>query len=228
MSDFKLSPKQENLLINIFFGLFGLFIFLIVLRYVLSAKTLKQNEAYLDSLAKNLQTSQEPVLQTPILNSSDPRLGQATAANTIVVYSDFQCPYCAEIMATLAQVLKQHQDQVMVIWKDFPNPVHPQAKSAALAARCAQLQGKFWEYHDYLFSNQEKLGDDLYQEIAGKLALNVNVFSQCLVNQATLPLVEAGFNEAVALELDATPYLFINGQRISGQASLADLEKMLQ
>lgn len=228
MPDYKLPSKKENLCIKILLVVLFAFVFLIILRYALGLKTLKDSEARLESLKRIFIESQEPTLKEPIINSSDPRLGNLQAENTIVIFSDFQCPYSAQIIQTLTGLLEKYPNKILIIWKDFPNPLHPQATSAALAARCAQSQGKFWEYHDYLYANQEKLGAELYQQIAAQLGLDASKFNQCLNNQETLPLVEVCYQEGIALNLDATPYLFINGQRLSGAVGLEDLEKMIQ
>src|SRR5437879_3099588 len=79
--------------------------------------------------------------------------GPTDAKVTIVEYSDFECPFCARVQATLARVLKEYDGRVRVVWKDSPLPFHVHAHAAALAARAAGEQGHFWEMHDLLFSD---------------------------------------------------------------------------
>jgi protein-disulfide isomerase len=145
-----------------------------------------------------------------------------------VVFSDFQCPYCADAMGALNGLMAKYPDKVLLIWKDFVNQAHPQATNAAIAARCAQLQNKFWEYHAYLYANQEKLDGELYSQVAITIGLDENKFNQCYHNQETLPLVEDEFQEGQALGLDGTPYLYVNGTPVSGAVTLEQLEKMIK
>ncbi|MCX6786024.1 MAG: thioredoxin domain-containing protein [Candidatus Komeilibacteria bacterium] len=228
MSEFKLSAKQENLFIRILLIIFFVFIFLIILRYFLGVKALKESQQNLEAFKKILNQSAQPTLTAPIARTTDPRLGSAASANMIVVFSDFQCPYCADLMGTLTQLIAKYPDKILLIWKDFVNQDHPEAENAAIAARCAQLQGKFWEYHGYLYANQADLGKDLYPQIAGKIGLDENKFNQCYNNQETLPLVNDEFQEGQALGLDGTPYLFVNGKGISGAVNLETLEKLIK
>src|SRR5207247_638633 len=91
---------------------------------------------------------------------------------TIVEFSDFQCPFCRKAYAVVKEVLSNHEGQVKVAYRDFPlRQIHPQAQIAAEAGRCAMEQGKFWQYHDRLFENQNKL-----DEHATGLGLNPKQF----------------------------------------------------
>ena len=220
--------KKIDLYIKILLFVFLLFAALIIARYVLSRQSLKESQEKIAALQKLFTQAEQPTLDKPILKTTDPRIGTASAKNTVIVFSDFQCPHCADLAQTLSQFLAKYRDKILLIWKDFPNPVFPQAKSAAVAARCAQLEDKFWEYHDFLYANQESLGKTVYQEIAKQLGLNIDAFNQCLENQETLPLVEDDFQEGQALKIDGTPYLFINGQRVSGAVTLEELEKIIK
>ena len=226
--NYKLSTKKENLFIKILLIVLFAFVFLIILRYILGVKTLKDSEAYLQSLRKIISQDEQLILEEPVLKTTDPRIGNLQAENIIVIFSDFQCSYSAQVIPTLNELLTKYQNEILIVWKDFSNPSHAQAKPAAVAARCAQVQGKFWEYHDYLYANQGKLDKNLYKQIAGQIGLNLALFNQCYDNQETLPLVENSFQEGIALKIDGTPYLFVNGQRFSGAVSLEDLEKVIQ
>ena len=77
---------------------------------------------------------------------------------TLIEFSDFQCPFCQRVAPTLKQLRDTYGDKVRIVWKDFPlTQIHPQAFKAGEAAHCAGDQGKFWEYHDRLFANQQEL-----------------------------------------------------------------------
>ena len=223
-----MSSKKENLAIKILLIVLLVFVALIMARYFLGIKVLKDSERYIESLAKFLSQASQPTLQEPVFKVTDPRLGDLEAEHLIVVYSDFQCPYCADSFEALMQLVNKYKNQVGLVWKDLANPLHPQARPAAVAARCAQVQAKFWDYGAYLYANQENLGHDLYLTIAESLNLDLAEFNQCLDNQETLPLVEDGYNEGLALKIEATPYLFIDSQRVSGAVSFEELEKVVK
>src|SRR5260221_4425640 len=91
----------------------------------------------------------------------------------IVEFSDFQCPFCRRVQSTLKNLLEKYQGQVSLAYRDFPlRGMHSQAESAAEASRCALEQGKFWEYHDLLFGNPDKLDRSGAAGMAQSLGLN--------------------------------------------------------
>ena len=97
----------------------------------------------------------QPPRQAIPVDSSDPVKGDGDIR--VVEFSDFECPFCQKFQPVLKQVLTQFDGKVTHVWKDFPLPMHQNAMIAAIAARCAQEQGRFWEYHDVLFANQQPL-----------------------------------------------------------------------
>ncbi|OGY84828.1 MAG: hypothetical protein A2898_03890 [Candidatus Kerfeldbacteria bacterium RIFCSPLOWO2_01_FULL_48_11] len=163
----------------------------------------------------------------PPVTGDDPVLGPGDALVTIVEFSDFQCPACQSMRDTLADVLVRYAGRVRLVWKDFPDTyVHPDALSAAQAARCAQLQDKFWEYHDALFVNQDLLSTELYRQIAQTLELDINEFQACI--EGPLPaVVDRTFREGLERKISATPHFFINGQQASGALSAGSLQSLI-
>ena len=97
--------------------------------------------------------------------------GNKAAPVTIVLFSDFQCPFCSRVEPTLEQVLATYGDKVRVAWKHQPLAFHPNAVPAAEAAEAAREQGKFWEMHDALFQNQQALSPETYERLARQLGL---------------------------------------------------------
>jgi protein-disulfide isomerase len=147
---------------------------------------------------------------------------------TLVAYEDFQCETCATLEPVLKTLRTNYGTSLRVVWKDMPNAsAHPESIPAAVAARCAGKQNKFWEFHDALMADQDLLGETLYTQIAGELKLRANAFSQCVKNQDTLPLVERGYTEGLALHVTATPTIFLNGQRYSGALTLAEISRAI-
>jgi len=96
----------------------------------------------------------KPNTTVQIRTGSNPMRGTANAPITIVMFSDYQCPYCAAAESSVEQVLAQYQGKIQLYYRDFPLSFHQYSQQAALASRCAGEQGRFWEYHDMLFANQ--------------------------------------------------------------------------
>lgn len=147
---------------------------------------------------------------------------------SIIEFSDFQCPFCAEQAAVLKQFTTEHGDQVAHVWKDYPlEELHAEAGNAAEVARCSQLQGKFWQMHDWLFDHQADLSSTAYQQAANELGLNVDSFNACLTDHATVPWIRQNFNEAESVGFRSVPVLIINGQVYEDVVSLSTLQALL-
>jgi protein-disulfide isomerase len=153
--------------------------------------------------------------------SDDPSKGPATAPVTIVEFSDFQCPFCARVNPTLQKVKETYGDTVRVVFRDFPLlQIHPQAAKAAEAATCANEQGKFWEMHDRLFANQQKLQVADLKQYAVELGLNAESFNQCLDSGKHEAEWKKDLEDGAKYGLSGTPAFFINGRLISGAQPL--------
>jgi protein-disulfide isomerase len=151
------------------------------------------------------------------VTAADPSLGSASAPVTLVEFSDFQCPFCQQVAPTLKQVQKAYGDKVRIVWKDFPlTQIHPQAFKAGEAAHCAGDQGKFWEYHDRLFGNQQALQPGDLKKHAADLGLNTAVFGACLDSSKYGERVRDGVAEGSRLGINSTPTIYINGRVLSG------------
>jgi len=145
-----------------------------------------------------------------------PTKGPDTAPVTIVEFSDFQCPFCARVRLTLEQIEDTYGGRVRIVWKHLPLPIHENAVGASLAAEAAGNQGKFWEYHDMLFANQDRLGPDGLKQFAKDLQLDISRFETDMQNLDEKKKIEADVAEAETLGITATPGLFINGRFILG------------
>lgn len=164
----------------------------------------------------------------PTITFVDPARGPATAKVTIVNFGDYACEGCANLEQTLTTIMEDFPDDVRVIWKDMPNPSHAEARNAAIAARCAGEQDKFWEFHDLLFANQNQLSTELYSLIATELALRDRAFTSCIQDEDTAPLVDRTYEEGLALQLTATPTLFVNNERYTGEVDLSTLKAIVR
>jgi protein-disulfide isomerase len=147
----------------------------------------------------------------------DPSLGPASAPVTLVEFSDFQCPFCQRVSPTLKQVKETYGDKVRVVWKDFPlTQIHPQAFKASEAAHCAADQGKFWEFHDRLFANQQALQPADLKKHAADLGLDGAAFATCLDSSKYGERVRDGVAQGSRLGVNSTPTIYINGRVLSG------------
>lgn len=147
---------------------------------------------------------------------------------TIVEFSDFACPFCLASFPALREISLRYQDQVKIIFRDWPG--HDHSISLALAAYCAGEQGKFWEMHDKLFQYQtDTFGSDKNQLaiLAQQLGIYNNQFQACFDTQKYLPQIRENFADSEKLGVQGTPTWFINGKKIEGQLSTSDLEKLI-
>src|ERR1043166_4997158 len=152
-----------------------------------------------------------------------PSLGPETAPIRIAEFSDFQCGYCAGVGATLAQIRRVYKDDVQIVWKNLPlTSIHNNAMNAALASEAAYKQGKFWEFHDKLFENQDKLDVDSLKRYAGELGLNTPQFETDLQSSDVKNRVDKDVNEATSLGVTGTPTFFINGRLLVGSKPFSD------
>lgn len=144
--------------------------------------------------------------------------GNPDAPVTIVEFADYQCPYCRHVEATLRDILKKYPGQVKLSYRDFPLPatMHPNAYIAAEASRCAEAQGKFWEYHDALFADQSKLDRAGLEATASRLGLNTKAFDACLASGRFKTEIQQDFEAGRRAGVQGTPGFFINGEFING------------
>jgi protein-disulfide isomerase len=166
--------------------------------------------------------AKEEALEASFKNREDvavgasPVKGNAAAKITLIEFSDFECPYCSRGNQTAQQVLKAYPNDVKIVFKNLPLPFHNEAEPAAKAALAAGKQGKFWEFHDELFANQQKLGDAFYEETAKKLGLKVDQWKKDLASPEIAAAVKADKDEAERHEVRGTPGFFVNGIRVAG------------
>jgi protein-disulfide isomerase len=162
-----------------------------------------------------------PVVRVEVSTSGAPARGQDAAPVTVVEFSDFHCPFCKRVQPTLTQLLERYPGQVKLAFRDFPlGQLHPQAGRAAEAARCAQDQGKFWDYHDVLFRQAPKAGDEDLKQYAQEVGLDGEVFASCLFQSVHHDAVQRDVEEGNRLGVTGTPAFFINGRFLNGAQPL--------
>ncbi len=154
--------------------------------------------------------------------------GPADAPVQLVVFSDFQCQFCAQLGPVLRQIRSEFPHEVMVAFRHFPLEAHPRAFPAAVAAECAAEQGAFWEYHDRLFAEGGDLSDDRLMSLAVGLGLDQNRFQQCLRGNDARRRVEISHREAALAGLEGAPVVFVNGTRVESKLDYLSLKNRLQ
>jgi protein-disulfide isomerase len=162
-------------------------------------------------------------LRVPV-TSGDHSLGPVGAPVTLVEYGDYECPYCAMAHPTVVEILRQLGDDLRFAFRHFPlTRVHPHAERAAEAAEAAGAQGRFWQMHDTLFTNQHALEDEDLVMYADALQLDVPRFVRELQMGVHVPRVREDFLSGVRSGVNGTPTFFINGRRHDGGFELPAL-----
>lgn len=161
-------------------------------------------------------------LPTDLIEKNDPILGDANAPISIIEFSDFECPYCQLAYAGAISEFKDsdylNNGNVNLVYKQFPlNSIHPFAQKAAEASLCAQEQGKFWEYHDTLFENQNALTVSNLKQYALSLNINPTQFNACLDDGKYEAEVLKEFNLGVSLNIGGAPtFIILNKETEKG------------
>lgn len=146
--------------------------------------------------------------------TGSPFLGSAEAPVEVVIFSDFQCPYCAQAGTLLEEILEQNPESVKIIFKHFPLNFHEQAQPAAQAAIAAHQQGKFWQYHDLLYANHKSLTAASYEAFAQELGLDMTAFNRDRRSRTVQQQLVKDINIGKQIGVTGTPAVFVNGHRV--------------
>jgi protein-disulfide isomerase len=158
---------------------------------------------------------------------SAPSRGPKNAPITVVLFSDFQCPFCGRVEPSIAELEKAYPGKVRVAWKNFPLSFHSNAKPAAEAALAAHEQGKFWEMHDILFKNQNALSAADLEKYAKDIGLNLDKFKAAVNSHKYAAQVDADTKQGSDLGVSGTPAAFVNGQLVSGAQPVDAFKKIV-
>lgn len=168
--------------------------------------------------------SKDPMVETraQLETKDSPSLGPANAPVTLVEFSDFECPVCRALHDALRGMLPNYP-QLRVIFKDFPlEQIHPWARTAALAGRCAYQQNPpaFWKMYDLIYDGQDLISPEnawgKMTDFASQSGLNAEVFKACMASPEAGSAVDASRANGILLEVGSTPTMFVNGRRIVG------------
>jgi protein-disulfide isomerase len=162
-------------------------------------------------------------LRVPV-TSADYIRGPAIAPVTLVEYGDYECPHCGLAQPEVMRVLDHFHESVRLVFRHFPlNQIHPHAEPAAETAEFAGGHRLFWEMHDHLFENQDRLGLALFLALAEALNLSQEELTGALASGTFTPKVRADFMGGVRSGVNGTPTFFINGRRHDGAYAFEEL-----
>ncbi len=200
---------------------------------VVQALQQQQQAQLLDALRKELfEESGVVILLEPprvevAIAEGTPTRGPASAPIVLVEYTDYQCPYCAKAQPTIDAVMARYDGQVRHVFKNLPLPMHPQAQLAGEAALCAQDQGLYWEFHDWLFANQRTMNRDSMMAQAAAMNMDVELFGACIAQETYREKVDADMREARGFGITGTPGFMINGRVLTGAQPFESFEAII-
>lgn len=200
-----------------------------------SAKPVDQNQYFLNKsytendplITKN--PGLKEMLAGPIISDNDPAQGDKFSPVNIVYFSDFECAFCHNQEQVLKKIVQDFPNQVRLIWKDYPNTDQASwSYQAAVSARCAQAQGKFWPYHDLLFELKGDDNQDKLDKAAGMAKLDPVSFKLCLEKSGPKASVNDNIEEANALGINGVPFIYVNDKGLMGEVSYEELKAVVE
>jgi protein-disulfide isomerase len=194
-----------------------------IVKFIKSKKAQGAIVEYYDNLKKEMGIEVLlPAYEPPkvAVEAAGPSKGPEAAPVTIVEFSDFECPYCVRAEPTVKQLLEAYPGKIRLVYRDFPLPMHSNAPKAAEASHCAADQGKYWEMHEKLFANSQKLAVADLKGYAKDLKLDAAKFDKCLDSGEKAAVVEKNRKAGEEAGVSGTPAFFINGRVISGAQPL--------
>jgi protein-disulfide isomerase len=171
----------------------------------------------------------QPVFQ--IATDDQPTKGKQDSPVTVVEFTDYQCPVCAQAQPVLERLVTEYGDRVRFVIRDFPLSMHKDAEKAAEAAEAAREQGKYWDFTAILFRNQSALSTDQLKQYAGVIGLDRKKFDAALDSGKFAPQVERDMRDGQKIGVNATPTFFVNGRQVtdrSYEALKAAIEEALK
>lgn len=182
-------------------------------------------------------TPQATTVDTAMLTENATNtFGSAESSITVVEFSDFQCPSCKAASPLVEQLKNEYADSVYFVYRHFPlDSIHPNARLAGQAAESAAIDGKFWEYHDLLFANQEEWAaitdkKDLLEkfgEYASQLDIDKDTFLERIESEEVIGKVATDSDLGETVSVQGTPTFFVNGQQTAAPQLLSTVESLI-
>ena len=190
----------------------------------------KTMQNYVEKKRKLQEAEQlaESIKNKVIVNHGEsPSIGNKNAKYQLVVFTDFECPYCKKGDDTVQALKAKYGNDLLIVQKNYPLAFHKNAIPAAKAALAAHQQGKFFEYSKLLFQNQKDLGSELYNKTAKDLKLDLNKFNKDMGSDKVAKLLAADLEAANKVGVDSTPNFILNGVVIAGAYPIEYFEKII-
>ncbi len=173
-------------------------------------------------------TLRVPAYRVNVETEGHASLGPEDAPVTVVVFSDFECPYCRRFNDSLDRVREEYGEQMRLVFRHYPlRTIHPLAQKAGEAAACAQDQGRFWEFHDALWSDPN-LAPNVLEEHARMVGLDTEAFTECLNSGSKYERVQTDLEAAMDLGQSGTPAVFVNGRKVGGAIGYAQFRAEIE
>lgn len=195
-------------------------------REIQEGKSADSIRAELDRLMNQSPPVLDEAVSIPI--EGDPAKGPANAKITLVEFSDFQCPFCAQAVVSLNRLMAKHPADIRLVFKQFPLDIHSQAALAAEAALAANAQGKFWPMHDKLYANFRILSPEKILECAKDIDLDMVRLTMDLKSGKYKTVLEKELLQGERAGVLGTPTIFVNGKHYNGSMETAALEEIVQ
>lgn len=176
----------------------------------------------------NPQVTSAGTVDKKVLGASKNTIGKKDAKVTVVEFADFQCPACGAFAPDMKKILSDHDGKIYYIYRHFPLPLHKNAMKAAQAAEIAGAENKFWHMHDKLFETQSEWSEitdptSLFVGYAKSLGIDEEKFKKALDEGTHLSLIQKDLQDGNKAGVNATPTIFVNGKKVEGATSIADL-----
>ncbi len=187
----------------------------------------KEVEELKQANKKTLKTAMQSYPHLHPIDKTDHVWGDLNAPVQLIIYDDFECPFCARFYGTTKEIKNYFGDKVVVVFRHFPLRFHVHAMDAALASECASEQGKFWEMYDKLFADNKagRLSVEQFKKDAAELGLNQVQFNQCLETQKYKDKIEQQMLDGRNAGVSGTPGNFVNGRPMPGAYPFEDFKR---
>jgi protein-disulfide isomerase len=203
-----------------------------IMAYLQSQKKQELTDAYVAKLTKNNPVEvyfNKPKMVVAVEAGQAPAFGTNGAPIEVIEFSDFQCPYCARGADTVHELKKKYGSKVRFAFRQFPLPMHKDARGAAEASMCINDQGsdKFWKFHDLAFKNQDKLDSGGLEKLAKDSGANVDKFKECVTGKKFSQYVQTDLEYGEKIGVKSTPTFFVNGQLVSGALPIESFAEII-
>lgn len=218
--------RQDRFLLATLLGLFSVLLVVLLWSFVYDSQT-----RFLSGTQGDIQQEEPPHPTIPPLRPTDPVAGSTDPkAVTIVVFSDFTCAYCRLSEGEMIRTIAALKQPVRVVWRDLPiSSTSREAMLGAIAGRCANDQGKFWDFHDAVFASKQRLDEAGLHELTNRAGLDEAKFTSCFSQSASLTDIQKDVAIAHDHLVLTTPTFFVGNQpAATGYVSASTFKSLIK